>query len=64
MVDELIIIPVLTIGVVLGLYELILIHKDESFRGSHWFGHGLHAIVTMIIALFIEFRDNLNFGYF
>lgn len=49
---ELIIIPVLTIGVILGLYELILIHKDESFRGSHWFGHGLHAIVFMIIALF------------
>lgn len=60
MADELIIIPVLTIGVVLGLYELILIHKDESFRGSHWFGHGLHAIVTMIIALFIV----MNTEYF
>lgn len=49
---DLIVIPVLTLGVVLGLYELILIHKDENFRGSHWVGHGLHAVGTMMIALF------------
>ncbi|MBU0962892.1 MAG: hypothetical protein KKD48_03225 [Nanoarchaeota archaeon] len=49
---DLILIPVLLFGVILGLYELILIHRDESFRGSHWLGHGLHAIFFMIIALF------------
>ncbi len=49
---DLIIIPVIVLGVILGLYELILIHKDESFRGSHWLGHGLHSVGIMIIALF------------
>lgn len=49
---ELIIVPVLVLGVILGLYELFSIHADMNFRGSHWFGHGLHAIGIMIIALF------------
>ncbi len=57
---ELILIPVLVMGVVLGLYELILIHGDLNFRGSHWFGHGLHAVGVMIIALFAT----MNTEYF
>lgn len=50
------IVPILAIGVVLGLYELILIHRDENFRGSHWIGHGIHAILFMIVALFFVFN--------
>ena len=52
--------PIIPVGIVLGLYELILIHRDENFRGSHWFGHGLHAVAIMWIALFIVF----NVDYF
>ena len=48
--------PIIPVGLVLGLYELILIHRDENFRGSHWFGHGLHAVVLMWIGLFIVFN--------
>lgn len=48
--------PILILGIILGLYELILIHRDESFRGSHWFGHGFHALVFMFIALFFVFN--------
>ena len=48
--------PIIVLGIVLGLYELILIHRDESFRGSHWFGHGFHAIVFMFVALFFIFN--------
>ncbi len=50
--------PVLGIGTVLGLYELILIHRDENFRGSHWLGHGVHAVVFMWIALFAIFNTD------
>ena len=50
------IVPILALGLILGLYELILIHRDESFRGSHWIGHGLHAVIFMIIALFFIFN--------
>lgn len=50
------IIPILTLGVILVIYELILIHRDENFRGSHWFGHGMHAVVFMLIALFFVFN--------
>ena len=40
---DLIILPAIVLGLLIGFYELILVHKDENFRGSHWFGHGLHA---------------------
>ncbi|MFA5175636.1 MAG: hypothetical protein WC413_00030 [Candidatus Nanoarchaeia archaeon] len=49
---DLIILPVITLGVILGLYELFAIHADMNFRGSHWLGHGLHAVIFMIVALF------------
>ena len=50
--------PVLGIGTILGLYELILIHRDENFQGSHWLGHGVHAVVFMWIALFAIFNTD------
>ena len=56
--EELLFAPVLGIGTILGLYELILIHRDENFRGSHWIGHGLHAVFFMWIALFAIFNTD------
>ena len=40
------------LGIIIGLYELILIHKDENFRGSHWFSHGLHSVFWAMLAVF------------
>ena len=51
-------IPIIVLGVILGLYELILIHRDENFRGSHWFGHGLHSVFFMMVALFFVFNTD------
>jgi len=50
--------PILALGAILGLYELILVHRDENFRGSHWFGHGLHAVIFMMVALFFIFNTD------
>ena len=50
--------PIIVLGIVLGLYELILIHRDENFRGSHWFGHGLHSVIFMFVALFFIFNTD------
>ncbi|MBS3159689.1 hypothetical protein J4436_02780 [Candidatus Woesearchaeota archaeon] len=49
---ELLILPVVGLGIILGLYELMAIHKDMNFRGSHWVGHGFHAVLFMMVALF------------
>ncbi len=57
---SLIILPVIPLGILIGLYELMLIHKDMNFRGSHWLGHGLHSVVTIWIALLIV----MNTEYF
>ncbi|MBS3134437.1 hypothetical protein J4214_04360 [Candidatus Woesearchaeota archaeon] len=58
---ELIIIPAIIMGAIIGLYELILIHRDENFRGSHWLGHGTHAAVFAIGATFVTM--NTTFVY-
>jgi len=50
--------PIIVLGLILGLYELILIHRDENFTGSHWFGHGLHSVFFMFIALFFIFNTD------
>ena len=57
---ELILLPIVPLAIVIGIYELIAIHSDMSFRGSHWFGHGLSSIVSIAIALFIT----MNTEYF
>jgi hypothetical protein len=49
---EFLILPPLVIGAIIGFYELILIHRDEHFRGSHWLGHGIHAAIFAIVATF------------
>jgi len=59
--EALIIFPVVGLGIILGLYELILIHRDESFRGSHWLGHGLHSIIIMMVCLFIVLNTETFF---
>ena len=51
----------LVLGAVIGLYELILIHRDENFRGSHWLSHGLHSVFWAMLAVFVTM--NADFVY-
>lgn len=51
----------LVLGLIIGLYELILVHRDENFRGSHWFTHGLHSVFWSILAIFATM--NAEFVY-
>ena len=55
------IIPALVLGAVIGLYELILVHRDENFRGSHWLTHGLHSVFWAMLAVFATM--NAEFVY-
>ena len=58
---ELLIIPPLVLGTIIGLYELILVHRDENFRGSHWLSHGFHSAVWAVLAVFVTM--NAEFVY-
>ncbi len=63
---ELMILGPLALGAVIGLYELILVHRDENFRGSHWLSHGLHSVFWAMLAIFATMNaqfvyDNLTF---
>lgn len=54
---DIVLVPVLVIGIVLSLIELIFVHQDEA--GMGWMKHGLHAIPAMFIFIFIS----MNIGF-
>ena len=49
---ELIILPALIIGVIIGLIEMIFVHSDEI--GMGWFMHGLHAFPFTVLFTFVS----------
>ncbi len=55
-------IPVLVLGIVLGLLELIFVHQDEA--GMGWLKHGLHALPVMFVFLFISMNIGWVLGFF
>ncbi|MEM4711209.1 MAG: hypothetical protein QXL18_04660 [Candidatus Woesearchaeota archaeon] len=59
---ELAIIPVLVMGLILGLIELIFVHQDEA--GMGWLKHGLHALPTMFIFIFISMNIGFVLSFF
>lgn len=48
---ELIIGPAIVLGLAIGIYESILLHRDVQVR-AHRFGHTLHALILSIIFVF------------
>jgi len=48
---EFMLLPPIILGLVIGIYEIILLHRDVTIP-THRFGHGVHAIVFAIIATF------------
>ncbi len=49
------IVPPIVAGLIIGIYEIILIHRDVQVA-SHRFGHSIHAIFFAIIACFFTFN--------
>ena len=52
MASQIAIIPVVVIGLILAILEIVFVHKDEA--GMGWPKHALHAIPTMFIFIFIS----------
>ena len=48
----LMIVPPIIAGIIIGIYEIILLHRDVTVP-THRFGHGIHAVVFAIIACFV-----------
>lgn len=61
---EFILLPAVAIGLIIGLVELFFVHADENFRGSHWLGHGLHAVFFAIIFVFVNMNADAVLNYF
>lgn len=50
----------LVAGVIIGLYEILLIHRDVRVA-THRFGHGVHAMLIALAATFAVFNVPLVF---
>jgi hypothetical protein len=70
--DTILILPAVVIGLAIGIYEAILMHRDVTVP-THRFGHTIHAIVMAIIAVFITMNTEFvvanvaalqNLGFF
>ncbi len=59
----LIIVPSIVFGAVIGLYEILLIHRDVTIP-THRFGHSLHALIYAIIATFCTMNVAFVFSLF
>jgi len=49
---SIVIVPVIIMGLILAFLEMIFINQDEA--GMGWLKHGLHAIPTMLVFIFIS----------
>ena len=54
-VESLVFIPAIILGAIIGLYEMLLIHRDVQVP-QHRAGHAVHAFVFAIIGVFISFN--------
>lgn len=51
MAEQILIMPSIVLGLVIGIYEAILIHRDVTVP-AHRFGHMMHALVFAVAATF------------
>jgi len=59
----LMIMPAIVSGIVIGLYEIILVHRDVTIP-THRFGHGVQALVVAVIAALAVFNVPFVFHSF
>lgn len=57
---ELLILPAVIMGGIIGIIELVFVHSDE--RGLGWLGHGLHAIPLTMLFVFASMNISYVFG--
>ncbi len=72
MAQAILVVPSIVLGLAIGIYEAILIHRDVTVP-THRFGHTVHAIGIAIAAVFVTMNtqfvvDNVpqlqNLGFF
>ncbi len=60
---EFMLMPPILVGLIIGMYEIILLHRDVTIP-THRFGHGIHAVVFAIIAAFATMNTPWVFDSF
>jgi hypothetical protein len=56
-------VPPVILGAIIGIYEIILLHRDVTVP-THRFGHGIHAVIFAIIATFCTMNTPWVFQMF
>lgn len=58
---ELILLPAIFLGALIGIYEILIIHRDVTVR-LHRFSHGIHALVLSIAFVFASMNVDFVFS--
>ena len=48
---QLVIMPSIALGLIIGIYEALVIHRDVTIP-THRFGHMIHALILSIVFVF------------
>lgn len=51
--------PAIALGIIIGIYEILVIHRDVQVK-THRFGHGIHALFLSVLFVLIT----MNTQYF
>ena len=58
---EFMLLPAIYLGLTIGLYEAILLHRDVSIP-THQFGHMFHALIFAMVAVFASMNVDFVLG--
>jgi len=50
---QLVIMPSIALGLIIGIYEALVIHRDVSIP-THRFGHMIHALILSVVFVFLS----------
>lgn len=57
---QMIILPAVAMGLIIGIYEALVVHRDVTIP-THRFGHAAHALILSIVFVFVSM--NAEFVY-
>ncbi len=59
---ELMLMPAVIMGIILGIIEIEFVHNDERSYGLRWLTHALHALPVMFIFILISMNFHWAFS--
>lgn len=58
---EIIILPAIAMGLIIGIYEALVVHRDVTVP-THRFGHMTHALILSVVFVFVSMNGEFVYA--